>query len=264
MRYFIHLAYDGTNYRGWQWQKNNDKTVQEQLETVLSRIIKKPISIYGCGRTDAGVHASQYVMQINLDEAPSFDLQFRLNKNLPDDIAIYDIVEVEPDRHCRYHAVERTYDYFIHTKKDPILYRHSSMYDDILLDYDLMKQAAALIQQTHDFRPLCKQPDLYDNTLCRIMNCELFINEEKDRLRFTITANRFLRGMIRYCVFFLLEVGKGDMTIETFDQILQQKAECPIKKPAYPNGLFLSRVKYPFIEFENKHHLIDMLKVGLE
>ena len=89
MRYFIHLAYDGSKYRGWQQQKNTIHTVQQVLEKVLSRLFKEKVSAYGCGRTDAGVHASQYIVQINLDEAPVFDLKFRLNKNLPDDIAVF-------------------------------------------------------------------------------------------------------------------------------------------------------------------------------
>ena len=264
MRYFIHLGFDGTNYRGWQRQKNTPNTVQEVIEHTLSKLFKKTMSIYGCGRTDAGVHSSQYVMQINIDKAPAFDLKFRLNKNLPDDIAIFDIIEVNDDQHCRYHAEARTYDYFIHWKKDPVLLRHSSFYEDLVLDFDLMKKAAALILETKDFRPLCKQPDIYDNTLCHIMNCALFVNEEQGRLRFTITANRFLRGMVRFCVYFLLEVGSGEMTLETMDKILKQEIHLKEKQPAYPNGLFLSKVEYPFLELKDSHQLIRMLKAGLE
>ena len=95
MRYFIHIGYDGTKYSGWQRQINTNKTVQEVIEQKLFKIFKKEITVYGCGRTDAGVHASQYIMHINLEEAPTFDLQFRLNKNLPDDIAIFEIIKVQ-------------------------------------------------------------------------------------------------------------------------------------------------------------------------
>ncbi|MFT5834163.1 MAG: tRNA pseudouridine38-40 synthase [Cognaticolwellia sp.] len=264
MRYFIHLGYDGSSYRGWQRQKNTLKTVQEIVEKKLSQIFKKKMTAYGCGRTDAGVHASQYVLHINLDEAPTFDLKFRLNKNLPDGIAIFEIIEVTEDQHCRYDAMARTYDYFIHWNKDPILVRYSSFYDGVILDFEQMKKAAALILETKDFRPLCKQPDLYKNTLCQITKCELFVNEEQDRLRFTITSNRFLRGMIRLCVFFLLKVGNGEMTLEEFRAVLTQEKESTEKKPAFPNGLFLSKVEYPFLELKDSHHLIKMLKVGLE
>ncbi len=264
MRYFIHLGYDGGNYRGWQRQKETSNTVQEVIEQTLSQVFKKNVSAYGCGRTDAGVHASQYVIQINLDEAPLFDLKFRLNKNLPDDITVFEIIEVDINQHCRHDAVARTYDFFLHWNKDPVLFRYSSFYEDLTLDFDLMRKAAALILETRDFKPLCKQPDSYNNTLCQISNCELFVNEEQGRLRFTITGNRFLRGMVRICVFFLMEVGSGKMTITEFAQILNQEKEVNEKLPAYPNGLFLSKVEYPFLQLNDSHNLIKMLKVGLE
>jgi len=101
MRYFLHLGFDGGRYSGWQLQKNTPDTVQEVLEQVLGQLLKKDIAVYGCGRTDAGVHASQFVAQISLEDAPSFDLKFRLNKNLPADIAIFDVIEVDDHRHCR-------------------------------------------------------------------------------------------------------------------------------------------------------------------
>lgn len=231
---------------------------------MLSQIFKKRISVYGCGRTDAGVHASQYVFQINLDESPSFDLKFRMNKNLPDGIAVFEIIEVNEKQHCRHDAVSRTYDYFIHLNKNPVLFHVSSLYEDLDLDFAKMKEATALIFETKDFRALCKKPDLYDNTLCQISNCELFVNEEQGRLRFTITSNRFLRGMIRICIFFLLEVGTGKMTLEEFKQILNQEKEMKEKWPAHPNGLFLSKIEYPFLELDDSQNLVKMLSIGLE
>jgi len=264
MRYFIHLGFDGSKYSGWQRQHNTENTVQELVEKTLFQLLKKRVSVYGCGRTDAGVHASQFVMQIDLDEAPEFDLQFRLNKNLPDGIAVFEIFEVEKNQHCRHDAVARTYDYFIHLKKDPVLMNYSAFYEDLKLDFELMKKAVALIGKTKDFKALCKQPDLYDNTVCNISNCELFINVEEGRLRFTITSNRFLRGMIRICVYFMLEVARGKLTLEEFEAILNQEIEVKEKWPAHPNGLFLSKVEYPFLELKEAHHLIKMMKIGLE
>jgi len=264
MRYFIHLAYDGTNYKGWQRQKSTPKTVQQVIEQTLFNLFKKEITVFGCGRTDAGVHASQYALHIDLDVAPDFDFKFRLNKNLPDSIAVFDIIEVNEKAHCRYDAVARTYDYFIHWKKDPVLFRYSSFYDSLELNFDLMKKAATLIGQTKDFKALCKQPDLYDHTLCRITNSELFVNEKQGRLRFTITSNRFLRGMVRYCVYFLLEVGRGRLSLETFEKILNQEQLEFKKKPALPNGLFLSGIDYPFLDLEDRHYLIGMLRAGLD
>lgn len=264
MRYFIHLGYDGTNYMGWQRQKTPRNTVQEVIEITLSQIFKKEVIVSGCGRTDAGVHASQYVIQINLEEAPQFDLKFRLNKNLPHDIAVFEIIEVNVDQHCLHDAVARTYDYFIHWNKDPLHFRYSSYYEGLILDFDLMRKAAALILKTRDFKSLCKQPNSYNNTLCEIRNCEVFVDEEQGRLHFTITANRFLRGMVRICVFFLMEVGTGKMTLEEFEKILSQEKELEERVPAYPNGLFLSGIEYPFLKLNNSNNIIRMLRFGLE
>jgi len=264
MRYFIHLGFDGSDYSGWQRQKNTVNTIQEVFEQTLAKLFKKEISAYGCGRTDAGVHASQYVLQINLSEAPEFDLKFRLNKNLPDSIAVFDIIEVDVEKHCRYNASARSYDYFIHWKKDPALIRYSSFYEDLSVNIEVMRKAAALIFTTKDFRALCKHPDVYKNTFCNITNCELFINEKQGRLRFTITSNRFLRGMVRLCIFFLLKIGTGKMSLAEFEDILNQKKDFKQKKPALPNGLFLSKIEYPFLKLENAHHLIRMMKIGLK
>ncbi len=263
MRYFLHLGFDGTSYSGWQRQKNTSNTVQEIIERTLAKILKQSITVHGCGRTDTGVHASQYVMHIDLDAPPSFDLKFRLNKNLPDDIAVFEVLPVTEDRHSRYDATARTYEYFIHWRKDPVLIRHSSFYEGLNVDIDRMRQAAAYLLQTEDFRPLCKRPDLYHNTRCQVTRCELFLNEEQGRLRFVITSNRFLRGMVRYCVSFLLQVGTGHLTPDTFQKILTQEVVLSHKRPALPNGLFLSRVEYPFLALEHSHRLIEMLRKGL-
>ena len=264
MRYFIHIGFDGGNFSGWQRQNNTRNTLQEVIENTLAQIFKKRISVYGCGRTDAGVHASQFVMQINLDEIPGFDLKFRLNKRLPDGVAVFEIIEVTENQHCRHDAVARTYDYFIHLNKNPILFHFSTLYEDSVLDFDLMKAATALIFETKDFRALCKKPDLYDNTFCQISNCELIVNEAQGRLRFTITSNRFLRGMIRICIFFLLEVGKGNMTLEEFSAVLNQEKEFKEKWPAHPKGLFLSKVEYPYLTLDDSQNLINTLRIGLE
>lgn len=264
MRYFIHLAYDGTNYRGWQKQKEVQETIQETIERALFRLFKEEISIYGCGRTDAGVHASQYALQINLTEAPSFDFKFRLNKHLPDDIAVFDILEVKDYQHCRYDATSRTYDYFIHWNKEPGLIRYSSFYDGLKLDFNLIEQAIELIRNTKDFRALCKQPDAHKNTLCNIIRFDIFVDKNRGRMRFNISANRFLRGMIRICVYYLLEIGKGKISLAEFSQILDQKIEINEKSSAYPNGLFLSKIEYPYLEIDESSNLIKMLRIGLD
>ena len=127
-----------------------------------------------------------------------------------------------------------------------------------------MHEVVALILNTKDFKSLCKHPDLYKSTYCNVTNSELFINEKNGRIRFTITSNRFLRGMVRYCVYFILKVGSGRLSIEEFKKILNQEVEFVQKEPALPNGLFLSKIEYPFLNAPNKHHLIDLLKIGLD
>ena len=264
MRYFIHLSYQGTNYSGWQRQALTKITIQEVIEDTLSQICKKKIQINGCGRTDAGVHASQYVFHVHLGEVDAENLKFKLNKNLPPDIAVYEIIEVQNDQHSRFDAVSRTYDYFLHWKKDPQLINFSSWYDDVDLDFNPMHKATKMILDTKDFKALCKQPDLYKNTICHISNSQLFVDEENGRLRFTITSNRFLRGMIRYCIFFLLKIGNGDLAIEEFQKILNQEIQLKQKQPALPNGLFLSKIEYSYLTFNESNNIIKMLKKGLE
>ena len=264
MRYFIHLGFDGSSYSGWQQQKNTPDTVQEVMEQTLARVLKKNVTIYGCGRTDAGVHASQYVAHIDGENEIDFDLKFRLNKNLPDDIAVFEVITTDEDWHSRYDATARTYDYFIHWKKDPALIRYSAFYDDLNLNFDLMKMATRMILKTEDFRPLCKQPDLYKHTRCKVTKSELFVNEEEGRMRYSITSNRFLRGMVRFCVSFLLKVGSGEMTLKDFEDILNQKKELRQKEPALANGLFLSKVEYPYLNLKSSHQLFNLLIRGLE
>lgn len=263
MRYFIHLGYDGSRYKGWQRQKSTKETIQEVIENTFLKLLKRQVTVYGCGRTDTGVHASQYIMHVDLEEDEAPQIQFLLNKNLPDVIAVYDVLAVASNQHCRYDASTRTYDYFLHWKKDPALFRYSSFYPHSDLNVELMREAAQLILQTKDFKPLCKQADLYQSTLCEITKSELFVNEAQGRLRFSITSNRFLRSMVRYCVFFLLEVGQEKLTLNDFEDILKQKKIEFKKRPALPNGLFLSKVEYPYLTLNNSSNLMEMLKLGL-
>ena len=222
------------------------------------------MTAYGCGRTDAGVHASQYVIQIHLDTVPLFDLKFRLNKNLPDDIAVYDVIEVKDNQHARYDATSRTYDYFIHLYKDPFLTNYSSYYELGNLDYDAMMKAAKLFAKYNDFKAICKHPNFYDHTICEVTHAQLYVDEQNRRLRFTITANRFLRGMVRLCVYFLLQIGKKELTIQEFEHILSNKIDLENKIPALPNGLYLSKVEYSYLQLNQRADLCCFLKKGLE
>ena len=174
--------------------------MQQVLETTLSQVLKQPVSIMGCGRTDAMVHASQFFFHLDVEKAWDFDLLFRLNKNLPDDIAIFEIIPMKDNQHARFDANQRTYDYFIHTYKDPFLNAVSALYLEKNLDFDSMKEATALLTQFNDFRAFCKSPDEYEHTICNVTSASLLMDAAGDRLRFQISANRFLGRMIRIIV----------------------------------------------------------------
>jgi tRNA pseudouridine38-40 synthase len=263
MIYFLHIGYDGSNYRGWQYQPNVS-SVQETIETILKKIFKRDMTVYGCGRTDAGVHASQYMLHIELPEQVDFDLKFRLNKNLPDDISVYDVLEMEDGKHARYDATSRTYDYYIHLHKDALLSNYSSYYELDNLNFEAMKKATDLLSKYDDFKAVCKQPHLYKHTICKVTHSKLYMDEIQQRLRFTITGDRFLRGMVRLTVAFILKVGTGKLTLEEFEHIIAEKIEVPEKESALPNGLYLSKVKYPYLDLKTQSAFSDILKVGLE
>ncbi len=247
MRYFFHIGYLGTNYRGWQRQ-TKAVNAQEVVETALSQIFKKEIVITGCGRTDAGVHASQFFFHVDLMKSWDFDLLFRINKVLPDDIAVFEILPFEGEPHARFDAVSRTYDYFIHTYKDPFLHSLSSYYPEKNLDLDKMRTAASLLLRYNDYATFCKSPASYRTTICHVTAANLFVDPSGDRLRFSISANRFLSKMVRVIVGKLLSIGRGELTLDMFESYLATKQSLGEIEPAYPQGLYLSRVTYPFLD----------------
>lgn len=249
MRYFFHIGYHGTHYNGWQKHPGSN-SVQLKLETALSKLLKVPIAINGCGRTDAQVHASQYFFHVDIENEWDFDLFFRLNKILPDDIAIFEIIPMQGQPHARFDAIKRTYDYFIHTYKDPFLSNYSSFYPYPDLNLDKMKAAVALLSKYNDYRGLCKCPDRVDHTLCYVSSAAIWMDENADRLRFQITANRFLSKMVRIIVGRLLEIGKGQLSVDEFEGYLISKQAPPIIIPAHPQGLYLSKVTYPYLDIE--------------
>ncbi|MEJ7645084.1 MAG: tRNA pseudouridine(38-40) synthase TruA [Chryseolinea sp.] len=256
MRFFFHIGYNGYNYRGWQFQPGI-ASVQHVLESTLSQVLKTPVSIMGCGRTDAMVHASQFFFHLDVNAVWDYDLLFRLNKNLPDDIAIFDIIPVDENQHARYDALKRTYDYFIHTYKDPFLSQLSSLYLGRDLDLGEMKRAVALLTKYDDYRAFCKTPAEYDHTICHVSEATLFTDSRGDLIRFQISANRFLGRMIRIIVGRLLEIGNRNLSVDAFEQYLITRVTPPIIEPAYPQGLYLSKVTYPFLDMPQRTNFID-------
>ncbi|MEO6759776.1 MAG: tRNA pseudouridine(38-40) synthase TruA [Saprospiraceae bacterium] len=251
-RHFFHIAFKGTQYHGWQRQ-NSAVGVQEIIEAVLGKVLRTPVSINGCGRTDAGVHASQYVFHLDLAaEGYAFDLKSRLNRALPSDIAIFDLLPVPAKAHARFDATERRYDYFIHTQKDPFLEDSSALYFEKQLDLPSMRAAVDLLPRYDDYYAFCKSPATYEHTICRVTAAQLWVNQRGDRLRFQITANRFLRGMVRILVGRLLEIGAGTLSVEAFERHLRDRQTPRIITGAYPQGLYLSKIVYPYLELPER------------
>jgi len=247
VRYFVHIGYNGLNYRGWQRQ-SRVLTVQEVMETSISRVFGKSITCIGCGRTDAMVHAAQYFFHFDIDLNWTFNLLLRLNKVLPDDIAVFDIIPVEGKPHAQFDAIMRTYEYFIHTHKDPFLHGLSALYEEPNLNLEHMMQAAYLLPKYTDFSLFCKSPEKNDCNICDVYSAKLYVNDQADRLRFQISSNRFIKGMIRIIVKRLLDIGKGILTVEEFEGILQGRIKPKEITIAYPQGLYLVKVKYPFLD----------------
>lgn len=251
MRYFVHIAYKGTRYYGWQWQPNQ-LSVQEVIESSLSKILKAPIAIFGCGRTDSGVHASQFFFHMDIEKEWDFDLFFRLNMTLPGDISVFDIIPMVDKPHARFDAVQRVYDYFIHTYKDPFLNEASSLYLREGFNLQEMKRAVALLPRYNDYRAFCKSPDKNEHTICHVSSATLFTNEKGDRIRFRISSNRFLGRMIRILTRKLIDIGDGTLSVDEFEGHLISKQTPTVILPAQPQGLYLSKVTYPYLDLEVK------------
>ena len=221
--------------------------MQQVVEGCLSTILKRPVAIVGCGRTDAGVHASQFFFHVDVDQPWEFDMLFRLNKVLPDAIAVFDIIPMDGLQHARFDATQRSYDYFIHTYKDPFLSNGSSLYLLPDLNLEAMKTATALLPHFNDYRNLCLTPADQDNTICYVTEARWFISESGDRMRFHISANRYLSRMIRIIVGQLLKIGTGALAVAEFESYLRCETAPKHLAPAYPQGLYLSKVTYPFL-----------------
>jgi len=243
MRYFIELAYKGTNYHGWQYQKNA-KSVQETVEKAFSLILREKISIAGAGRTDSGVHALHYTAHFDTENKieNTNDFVYKLNSLLEQDIAIYKVYETHSDNHSRFSPISRTYEYHINTTKNPFV-QESSYYLNFALDYEKMNQAAQKLFNYIDFTSFSKLHTERRTNNCNIYKAEWIINENKSY--FIISANRFLRNMVRAIVGTLLEVGKGKLSIDDFCEIIESKDRAKAGYSVPARGLFLTKIKYP-------------------
>lgn len=241
MRYIIELAYNGSDFHGWQRQLNA-LTVQETIENAMNTLLGEKIEIAGCGRTDTGVHAKSFTAHfdsnsdINTDEFCA-----KLNSILCKNIVIYKLKKTNLDFHARFSAKKRTYEYYISTKKDPFDYNYSwqLFYD---LDIEKMKKASQKLYDYTDFTSFSKLHTDVKTNNCKIFNAEL--KQKKDKIIFVISADRFLRNMVRAIVGTLVDVGRGKLTVKEFCEIIEKKDRSLAKQSAPAQGLFLVNVEY--------------------
>lgn len=249
MRYFFEIQYHAGQYSGWQRQKNA-VSIQEVIETSLQTFYRKDdIEIVGCGRTDTGVHASQYYFHIDLEpvEDPETTL-YKLNSLFPDEISLKRIIPVHADAHARFDALSRSYVYHIHTYKS-VFRQEYSCYLKGYKNYDFSKlnEFAAVISKTNDFKSFCKSKSENQTNLCVISNCHWQIEDDESQMAFHITADRFLRGMVRLLVGSSLNIARGQVTMtEIVDAI--HSGSIPRHQWSVPaHGLYLREIRYPFI-----------------
>lgn len=252
MRYFMRLAFNGTPFFGWQIQPKNI-SVQEVIENALTLLLQQPsddgqrerIAITGCGRTDTGVHARDFVAHFDfseeLNEEQRLKLVNKLNSFLPKEIVIYAIEPVADDAHARFDAIDRTYRYYVNIRKDAFNFPYTHRIFE-KLDMDKMNEAAQLLLKNEDFTSFSKVHTQVNNMRCHVTHAQW---EQCDgQLVFTITANRFLRNMVRAIVGTLLLVGKGKISVQDFQDIIEQKDRCKAGDSAPAHALFLEKVRY--------------------
>lgn len=252
MRYFIQLSYDGTGYHGWQVQPNG-VSVQEVLQKALSTLLRQPTEVTGAGRTDAGVHASMMVAHFDwpaahkgegCEEAPldCTQLTYKLNRLLPPDVAVQAVRAVGPEMHARFSATRRTYHYYIHTRKDPFL-RGYSWQVNVPLDFALMNEAAQVLLEYSDFTSFSKTGTDVKTNICQLTEAR-WEQLKPGEWRFTVSANRFLRNMVRAIVGTLVEVGRHRMTISQMRHAIEAKDRQRAGESVPGHALYLTNIEY--------------------
>lgn len=243
-RYFIHLSYDGSAYYGWQIQ-DNAITVQQKIEEALSLLTNTSLSITGCGRTDTGVHARNFYAHFDaflMNDEQLAKLTHRLNRFLPNDIAIYSIKRVNNEAHARFSAQWRSYTYYIRLAKNPFN-RGYAWQQPKQPDVPLMTQACQILLQTSDFTSFSKLHTQTATNICKVL--EASWQQEGDLLMFNIKADRFLRNMVRAIVGTLWKVGQKQLSLEDFQILITKKDRCEAGMSVPAQGLFLENVEYP-------------------
>ncbi len=277
MRFFLEISFKGTNYKGWQIQPKA-KTIQAEINKVLTKLLLADTKCVGCGRTDTSVHASQFYLHFDSPAQPhnklpalfhnSFhtsspseknkdeaiinanyerDFLYKLNRLLPDDIAVKRIIPVDDTARSRQDATARTYEYRLHFRKDPFLNEFSYYHPYGVPDLKTMNEAARLMPSFKDFRPLSKKEEHDKTTICNITRSR-WQKPDSNRMSYTITADHFLRGMVRMTVGVMLMLGTGKMSISEFRHVMKTKGRFKYV-PSVPGcGLTLVAVDYPYIK----------------
>ncbi|HEU5166515.1 MAG TPA: tRNA pseudouridine(38-40) synthase TruA [Chitinophagaceae bacterium] len=245
MRYFLEVAYKGTNYSGFQSQKNAN-TIQAEIQKAFKIILKKGLELTGSSRTDAGVHACQNYFHFDLESELSSRLVYNLNAILPTDIAIKNLLKVKDNAHCRFDAISREYKYHIYQKKNPFL-TDKAFYFPYTLDIEAMQQGAAAIKDYSDFTSFSKRNTQVKSFICNIIDSKWVIQDEC--LIYNVKANRFLRGMVRALTATMLNLGRRKIDHATFRRIIETK-DCTLANFSTPaHGLFLTEVSFPLNYF---------------
>lgn len=245
-RHFIHLAYLGANFHGWQRQPH-DVSVQQALEEALAKYFRLEIPVTGAGRTDAGVNASMMIAHCDLPEPLADDKAAvrALNSILGRDIAVYSITPMHPEAHARFDAVKRTYRYFAHTVKDPFT-GGLSWQAPATLDFDAMNEAGKILLETSDFTSFSKLHTDVKTNICAVSEARWFPLEAPGHWCFQISADRFLRNMVRAVVGTLVEVGRGKLTLDGFRDVIDRRDRCAAGTSMPASPLFLHTILYPY------------------
>jgi len=244
MRYALEIKYDGTRYNGWQAQPGT-LTVQGIMDAALSTLHNTAIESTGCGRTDSGVHASQFFLHFDSQCPLPVNFTYRLNRLLPPDISVKAIYSTTENFHARYDAVYRAYNYFCHYNKSPFLAPYSLHIRRNLLDIEKMRYCFEMLKDYQDFRAFCKTGSAQNHYHCDLYETRMIEDVYAGRLQFHIAANRFLRGMIRRVVGTLLMVGQHKISHEEFTKNMEIHSYFKLNVSVPPHGLFLSEVRYP-------------------
>lgn len=249
-RYFIELSYDGTEYHGWQIQPNAI-TVQACLDKAMTIYFRQQIETLGCGRTDTGVHAKEFYAHFDVqdvDEIKVLNSVSGINALLPYSIAVRKVYPVDKTAHARFDATARAYHYFIHFEKDPFKLNRSWLLKDNL-DVDAMNAAAATLLNYTDFSCFSKSNTQTFTNNCKLM--QAYFTRINKGLQFTIKADRFLRNMVRAIMGTLVRVGKHEISLADFHQIMESKNRSKAGQSVPACGLYLVQVDYPYIQSSN-------------